>query len=310
VSLALGIDGGIMTRFFIPLVILLAFLLCQQAQAEWVETNADPELQRMTVALDQATSQADMNLASFQIGVYWEAKLAELEKRISKTLDAKQQKQFARSMGLWRLYRTQEIQFQSGFYEGGSIQPFIANETYAGITEDRVNDLDSLWTQMASEGATNGATSTNDDQDVDDTVVQVTLLDFHSKRLLSELEFYVARYSTFETNHFYVGATELNGTNLVKALVYWNEPRILMEYREPNNNAQKGAESFPWRGFHLKLGRDTADIPEDMNGSTYTSDQWVEWMEECVYNGKPFVVTLNKATNAFPNADRTKADDD
>jgi hypothetical protein len=290
---------------------ILASALWQQAQAGLAETNADPELQRFTAALDKADTQYDMNMASFQIGVYWEAKLTEIEKRISKTLDAGQQKQFARSMGLWRLYRTQEVQFQAGFYEGGSIQPFIANETYAGITESRVEDLESLWTLWAEEGSTNDATSSsNDDQNVDDTVVQVTASDFHSKQLVSELEFYVAHSSTFETNHFYVGATELNGTNLVRALVYWNEPRIMMEYKEPNDNAPKGAESLAWKGFHLKLDRDTADTPGDMNESTYTSDQWVDWMEECVYDGESFVVTLNQATNAFPNVDHAKADND
>jgi hypothetical protein len=84
----------------------------------------------------------------------------------------------------------------------------------------------------------------------------------------------------------------------------------MMEYKEPNDNAPKGAESLAWKGFHLKLDRDTADTPGDMNESTYTSDQWVDWMEECVYDGESFVVTLNQATNAFPNVDHAKADND
>jgi hypothetical protein len=142
--------------------------------------------------------------------------------------------------------------------------------------------------------------------------IHVTSSDFHSRKIDRELKFYVANFSTHATNHFYIGATELDHGNLVKAMVYWKEPRILMDYGELSDTEPEGAEIFAWQGMHLKLGRDTVDTPEDIACSTYleTHRQWVDWMEECVYKGKLYIVTLDAATNAFPNTDRSQADDE
>ena len=54
-----------------------------------------------------------------------------------------------------------------------------------------------------------------------------------------------------------------------------------------------------------------AKVSDAINGSTYleTHRQRVDWMEECIYEGREYVVTLNQATNAFPNI-RTNPDDD
>ena len=146
----------------------------------------------------------------------------------------------------------------------------------------------------------------------DSGIMHVLASDFRSPRVERELKFYVANYSTHATNHFYVGATKLDRGQLVTALVYWKEPRILMNYGELTDDAPEGSENFAWQGHHLKLGRDTVDTPQDGYGSTYlvTHRQWVDWMEQCISKGKLYVVTLDAATNAFPNTDRAKADDE
>jgi hypothetical protein len=171
--------------------------------------------------------------------------------------------------------------------------------------------LESLWTSTLETYADADTSDTNVDRSIDDSLIHVISTDFYSRKILGELEYYVAFDSTYETNHFYVGATELDGSNLVRALVYWKEPRVLMDYGELADDAPAGAEIFAWQGSHLKLSQDTVDTPDDINGSTYleTHRQWVDWMEECIYEGREYVVTLNQATNAFPNI-RTNPDDD
>jgi hypothetical protein len=143
-------------------------------------------------------------------------------------------------------------------------------------------------------------------------LLHVTDSDFHSRQIERELNFYVANFSTYATNHFYVGETKTERGELVTALVYWKEPRILMNYGDLNNDVPAGAEIFAWLGHHLKLDRDTVDTPEDIAGSTYlaTHRQWVDWMEQCLSKGKMYVVTLDEATKIYPNTDRTKADNE
>ncbi len=299
-------------------IFLLSIFIClagckQQPQQNRsrTETNSDPELQQLTAALNSAYSQMDMDEASGNIAKYWDRRLAVIDKKIIRKLDARQRREFAEAMGGWQFYRTKEAHFYAGFYEGGSIQPMVDNETYSEITEDRVEELESLWTSNLDMQADADLSDTNVDRSIDDSIMHVVGTDFHSRKIPRELEYYVALESTYETNHFYVGATELDGSNLVRALVYWKESRVLMDYGELADDAPAGAEIFAWQGSHLKLGQDTVDTPDDIDGSTYleTHRQWVDWMEECVYEGKIYVVTLREATNAFPNI-RTTPDDE
>jgi len=146
----------------------------------------------------------------------------------------------------------------------------------------------------------------------DNGIMHVVDSDFRSQKIDRELKFYVANFSTHATNHFFIGATKLDHGQLVTALVYWKEPRILMDYGELTDDTPEGAEIFAWRGHHLKLGRDTVDTLKDGYGSTYleTHRQWVDWMEQCISKGKPYVITLDEATNLFPNTDRVQADNE
>jgi hypothetical protein len=72
------------------------------------QRDDDPELQRLQTALDAATTQYDMNLASWNVSQYWDVKLALAEKQVEQKLDDKERKQFAESKERWRKYRAQE----------------------------------------------------------------------------------------------------------------------------------------------------------------------------------------------------------
>ncbi|HEY1788545.1 MAG TPA: hypothetical protein VGJ73_10335 [Verrucomicrobiae bacterium] len=94
------------------------------------------------------------------------------------------------------------------------------------------------------------------------------------------MDYYVAHFSSHATNHFYVGAVEVDHGRLVRALVYWKEERTILDYSELAEDAPKGSEIEAWH-YPLKLDRDTVDTPEDIAGSNYleTQRQWVDWMK-------------------------------
>jgi len=109
----------------------------------------DPELQRLGAALDAAMTQYDMNLASWNISKYWDAKLASAEKQVEQKLDDTERKQFAESKERWRKYRAQEVQFRADFFAGGSIQPMMEYGAYTVITVHRVEEMESLlWVEL------------------------------------------------------------------------------------------------------------------------------------------------------------------
>lgn len=109
--------------------------------------SADAELQRLTSALQKAKTQTDMNLASKRLADYWDDRLAGVQAKIERKLDAKERKQFVQSNKRWLSYRAGEVAFRAGFYKGGSIQPLVANTAYSEITEHRVSELESLLSE-------------------------------------------------------------------------------------------------------------------------------------------------------------------
>ena|ERR1041385_8944529 len=135
----------------------LALLLCLLALTPIAFGRPDAELQRLTSALQRAETQADMNLASKKLADYWEAKLVAIQAKIERKLEAKERKDFTQSSKRWRSFRTGEVAFRASLYEGGSIQPLIANTAYAEITEHRVGDLDSLLEELAGRPEPDGA---------------------------------------------------------------------------------------------------------------------------------------------------------
>lgn len=143
------------------------------------------------------------------------------------------------------------------------------------------------------------------------SITQVVTSSARSQKVERALKFYVANFSTHATNHFYVGATKLDGAETLAALVYWKEPRLLMDYAELADDASDRAQIFALN-HPLKLDRDTVDTPEDIAGSTYlvTHREWVNSSEQCISKGRLYAITLDEATNLFPNTDRAKADNE
>lgn len=145
--------------------------------------------------------------------------------------------------------------------------------------------------------------------DVDDLGhLNVIGTDFDSKVLVQRLELFVAFRSTYPTNHFYVKAIQLEGTNLVRAMIYWKELQIVWWDITLAGKESDDDDIGLWRVNSLQLDHNTADTVNDINGNYVgTHREWVDAMEQCIYEGKPYNITLNEATNAFPHLEKLKA---
>jgi uncharacterized protein YecT (DUF1311 family) len=131
-----------MTRLY-TFLLLACIAGCAQAPKHKAAGAPDSELLKLTAALDSAQTQTGMNLASQKISDFWDGRLASVEKRLLLKLDGEDRRRFSDSMKHWRSYRMHEVQFRAGFYEGGSIQPLIANTAHSQITEHRAGEMES-----------------------------------------------------------------------------------------------------------------------------------------------------------------------
>jgi len=126
----------------IKLLLSLLFLAAITAPAQ----SADRvELKKLQAALDAASTQTDMNLASGAMADYWEKELLAVEKKIGKKLDAQAMALFQKTKQAWSKYRSSQVAFEGEFYRGGSIQPLISNTVFSSLTERRVKDLEQLY---------------------------------------------------------------------------------------------------------------------------------------------------------------------
>ena len=125
---------------------------------------------------------------------------------------------------------------------------------------------------------------------------------FHSPRIIRELNYYVANYSLSPTNHFYVVATELNGTNITEGFVYWAEDQRLLSYSEFYPDSKDDCDAWRPDG-DWKLGRDTVNSEDEINGSDYliTRSQWHGWVNQCLTKGKLYTISLPVAQQMFPD---------
>ena len=140
----------------------------------------------------------------------------------------------------------------------------------------------------------------------DEGIIPVIASDFKSTSLKRCLDYYVANFSSHATNHFYVGAVEIDKGQLVRAMIYWKEERRILLYGELNADAPKGSEIEAFGGAWgdgLRLDRDTVDTPDEIAGSTYlvTHREWVTSMEDCISRGKPYCILRKDAARLFPN---------
>ncbi len=120
---------------------------------------------------------------------------------------------------------------------------------------------------------------------------------FRSPGIERCLEYWTAHFSSYDVNHFYVCATELDQGNLVEALVYWREAGRLLDYAE----VPKGSEALAWR-LRPKVDREALLTDEKVSGSNHVVPRrvWQQWVKQCITDGKEYVVTLKDAQAAFP----------
>ncbi len=121
--------------------------------------------------------------------------------------------------------------------------------------------------------------------------------DFHSPGIERCLQYWTANFSLYPTNHFYVCATDLDRGDLVEALVYWREGGRLLDYSE----MPKGAEAQAWR-LRPKVDREALLTDERISSSNHVVPHrvWIQWVRQCITDGKEYVVSLKRAQAVFP----------
>ena len=82
-----------------------------------------------------------MNLRSHELNSYVMERLVRLEERIEKSLEGEELKLFRESAAAWRVYLDTEVRFEASTYEGGSIQPLMANSASIRLIAERTNAL-------------------------------------------------------------------------------------------------------------------------------------------------------------------------
>jgi uncharacterized protein YecT (DUF1311 family) len=143
------VNAGWLWNWFQILVMASLSLVPPFAKADG--TN-EMELKRLEVQLDRAMTQGEMNVATGELARFWDSRLAEVETRIEGKLNKKERKDFSKSKKRWRAYRAKEVAFQAKYFEGGSIQPLMANDAYNEITKHRVTELDSFFQVTTKQG--------------------------------------------------------------------------------------------------------------------------------------------------------------
>ena len=121
--------------------------------------------------------------------------------------------------------------------------------------------------------------------------------DFRSPGIERCLQYWTANLSSQAVNHFYVCATDLDRGDLVEALVYWREGGRLLDYVE----VPQGAEAQAWR-LRPKVDRQAVTTDEEIGSSNHVVPHrvWMQWVRQCITDGKAYVVTLKQAQAAFP----------
>jgi hypothetical protein len=120
---------------------------------------------------------------------------------------------------------------------------------------------------------------------------------FNSPGMERSLQYWTASFSSHGTNHYYVCATEVDRGELVRALVYWREAGRILDYLEE----PPGAEALAWR-LRPMVDRDAllSDEKIGVSNDLVPHRVWVRWMQQCITEGREYVVTLGEAKTAFP----------
>ena len=107
----------------------------------WFPLLAQEKLEELERAYETAITQTDLNFTSKAIAEHLEEELKSIEVDISTVLIGSNKQRFEDASAEWRKFRDEQTEFESGLFEGGSIQPTIANITFKNLTESRIEYL-------------------------------------------------------------------------------------------------------------------------------------------------------------------------
>jgi uncharacterized protein YecT (DUF1311 family) len=101
----------------------------------------DAEVKALKDKIEAAEDQASLNVTSKELCDLLDARLKALETAIRQKLDGPAKALFDQSAAAWRNYRSAQVKLAGNFYEGGSIQPLVHNQTYSDLTETHIDEL-------------------------------------------------------------------------------------------------------------------------------------------------------------------------
>jgi len=101
----------------------------------------DLKLKRLEAELESAKNQGELNVKSHELRCHLEGKLKSLEERFEKGLEGTELELFQKSTAAWRAYLDLEVAFEASWYEGGTIQPLMANTAATRLIEERLKAL-------------------------------------------------------------------------------------------------------------------------------------------------------------------------
>jgi len=103
--------------------------------------SPDSKLKRLESELTSARNQRELNVKSHELKCYLDEELKGLEERIEKGLGGTELELFQKSTAAWRAYLDLEVAFEASWYEGGTIQPLMANASAIRLIEERMKAL-------------------------------------------------------------------------------------------------------------------------------------------------------------------------
>ena len=105
----------------------------------------EAELARLQHTRASATTQTDMNIASYEVAQCWDRILKKEEAAVLVKFDAEGLKLFISAQKAWRDFRDAEIALRGDQYRGGSISSLIVNGKFSELTEQRVKEIRELF---------------------------------------------------------------------------------------------------------------------------------------------------------------------
>lgn len=112
--------------------------------------STDSELARLERALEEASTQTELNIAAREISLYLETRLDAAETETAALLSEEQRVLFGQSCEAWRTYRDSFTDAWSMEYEGGSMQPLVYGMCKNRMTKARIEELELLCDEIKS----------------------------------------------------------------------------------------------------------------------------------------------------------------